>query len=188
MKTLTKLDLAQTILTAMPVLTIDSAKLAAERLCSELKEAIFARETIYIPKVCRINVTVKKERTVRNPKTGEQYMLPPIHSVTSGNSRNRIQSDKLTKSKLILNLKSAGYTLNDATKLVEIFYGFIAKVLTGHYRIEIRGLGVFSPRIFRARVVRNPKTGEALTCLNSIKVSFKCSVSLRKAMDKVYLC
>ena len=81
----------------------------------------------------------------------------------------------MKKSELILKLSSKfpSFKINDIEKIVNIFFSKITKSLSENKRIEIRGFGSFRIKENKARVARNPKTGE------SINVSAKKSVHFR---------
>ncbi len=187
MKTLTKAHLVQVLTASVSGLSLNQAKHAANDLILEFKSAIFRRETVYVPTTCRINVNVKPPRPGRNPKTGQECIIPSIHSITASDTGKGIQSDKLTKQALIDELATLTYTHKQAKEMVETFYAFISRVKDGNHKIELRGFGVFYPRINTNSYRHNPLTGERVYPGVRTKVAFKCSPSLRKAMDEEYL-
>ena len=187
MNTLTKDYLAGIIESRCHTLQGKDAMNAVTDLVNIVQASIFKREVIYIPKVCRISVSLKSERIGRNPKTLEPAVISARHAVTTGIIGNIVQSGKLIKSALISRLIDVEYSCKQATEITEAFYFMVEKVQSGDFRIEIRGLGVFYPRIYKSGTKRNPRTGESIQAEERVIVAFKCSPSLRKALDREYL-
>ena len=50
-------------------------------------------------------------------------------------------------------------------------------------RTEIRGFGVFSTKVQKARISRNPRTGEKVNTLEKKTISFKMSKDLFKKLN-----
>ena len=70
----------------------------------------------------------------------------------------------MTKSELIARLAEANPTLyhRDIEKLVNTVFDTITTALVEGNRVELRGFGAFSIRERKARLGRNPRTGEAV--------------------------
>lgn len=187
MQTLTKSDFAELILTKGITTSKFTAKQMAQDVVNLYKSAIFCRKTIYIPKLCRLNVIVKAARPGRNPQTGEAVTIARRHSITASNSGRGSMWNKLTKSATIRVLVTYSYTQLEAWKIIEAFYEMVRLVDAGTHRIELRGLGVFYPRTLAAGVKRNPKSGESIHKRASISVAFRCAPALRRAVDREYL-
>ena len=67
----------------------------------------------------------------------------------------------LTKEDLIREIsRVCDLTLTDSQEVLDGMFGGMVKALSGGDRIEIRGFGIFFSRDRRARIGRNPKTGE----------------------------
>ena len=78
----------------------------------------------------------------------------------------------MTKKALIDQIrKELGYTYDDTKKYVELFFCILTKYLKEGNRVEIRGLGVFTPTIFK----RNGK--------HFVRVNFKTSKVIMKALN-----
>ncbi|MBI3817661.1 MAG: integration host factor subunit beta [Planctomycetes bacterium] len=50
-------------------------------------------------------------------------------------------------------------------------------------RVQISGFGTFENRVRKARVGRNPKTGEAMPLAQSVSVGFRASTELKDAIS-----
>ena len=186
MSTLTKEYLSDSIFLSLE-LTAGKAKKATEDIISVIKKAIFDKKLVYIPNHMKIGSSIKGERPGRNPKTGKDALVTRRHSIRATRGTFKGMGNKLTKSGFVNSLVDIGYALSDATILVETFYGFVGEVKHSDTRIEIRGLGVFRSVYCKKSIRRNPSTGESVNSKAHYKPVFKCSDSLRKAMDKEYL-
>ena len=189
MKTYTKMDLTNLFIDDL-CMPKSLAKKVTEDVISTVTSALFERKWVYIPKLMRIVSTVKDERPGRNPKTGDYVLITSRHSVRASSSSHGIlcKHGKFTKNTFNKDMMDIGYSLKSATEVRDMFYKFISQIADGQTRIEIRGLGIFCTREkSEGRIKRNPKTGESAAKGLSYVTSFKCSDSLRKAMDKAYL-
>ena len=86
----------------------------------------------------------------------------------------------IVKSKLIKDLKKSypNFLTKDLEKLVDIILNEIKKTLKRGERVELRGFGVFSTNIQKARISRNPKTGEKIHTPEKKTIHFKMSKDL----------
>ena len=50
-------------------------------------------------------------------------------------------------------------------------------------RVELRGFGIFSSKIQKARISRNPKTGEKVNTTEKKTINFKMSKDLFKKLN-----
>ena len=68
----------------------------------------------------------------------------------------------IVKSKLLSQLKKSypNFLKKDLEKVVQIVLNEIKQALKRGDRVELRGFGMFSTNIQKARISRNPKTGE----------------------------
>ena len=68
----------------------------------------------------------------------------------------------IVKSKLLKKLSEAypNFLKKDLEKFTDIILNEIKQTLKRGERVELRGFGVFSTNIQKARISRNPKTGE----------------------------
>lgn len=76
-----------------------------------------------------------------------------------------------------------GLTQVDTKVIVECFLDSIARALTEGNNIEIRGFGRFKVRSRKARLARNPRTGEPVDVEAGIKPVFEASKELRKFLN-----
>lgn len=185
-KTLTKLDLREAIQQSCPDLSNVAAMQAVETVIGLFKSAIFNRNKVLLPMLGKIQSKIKVARPGRNPKTGETHEVAARHSITISTSGFNTATFGKTALVAVL-VKDHGYCKWDATAIAACFYNAVAAVTDGQHRVELRGLGTFYPRMLAGgRTSRNPKTGESVITTERIKVAFKCSPSLRKAMDRHY--
>tara|TARA_A100001011_G_scaffold308959_1_gene324817 strand:+ start:209 stop:502 length:294 start_codon:yes stop_codon:yes gene_type:complete len=71
----------------------------------------------------------------------------------------------------------------DLEKLVNIILKEIKVTLKRGERVELRGFGVFSTNIQRARISRNPKTGEKVNTPQKKTIHFKMAKDLFKKLN-----
>ena len=69
------------------------------------------------------------------------------------------------------------------TKFTEIVLGEIKKTLKRGERVELRNFGVFSTKLQKARISRNPKTGEKVSTPEKKTIHFKMSKDLYKNLN-----
>ncbi len=73
----------------------------------------------------------------------------------------------------------------DLEKFVNIIFDEIKHTLRRGERVEIRGFGVFSTNIQKARISRNPKTGEKINTPQKKSIHFKYAKEMfRKLNDE----
>ncbi len=186
MNTLTKQDLGDYIADALGM-SFPAADDAANLVVKIIKSAIFRREQIAIPRVMKITTIVKAARPGRNPKTGEDYVITPRHSIRASKASIGVAGKRFCKSDFVAELRKHTFTTEQANIIADTFYIFIDVITDGEHRVEIRGLGTFSSVTSAERMGRNPKTGETVIVASKIKPTFKVSPALRKAIDAEYL-
>ena len=71
----------------------------------------------------------------------------------------------------------------DLEKFVNIIFKEIKYTLKRGERVEIRGFGVFSTNIQKARISRNPKTGEKVNTPKKRSIHFKYAKELFKKLN-----
>ena len=71
----------------------------------------------------------------------------------------------------------------DIEKFVNIILKEIKETLKRGERVELRGFGVFSTNIQKARISRNPKTGEKVNTPKKKTIHFKMSKDLFKKIN-----
>ena len=80
--------------------------------------------------------------------------------------------------------KKCDVPVTDIKPIVETFLDEIIKVLSEGQRIEIRGFGSYNVKIRRARIGRNPRTGEVVDIPEYVAPCFKFSGDAQKTFDK----
>ena len=83
----------------------------------------------------------------------------------------------------ITNLNSSIYQ-KDATKIVNVFFNTIAKALSKEERVELRGFGVFDVKKRKARIARNPKTGDAVAVPAKNVPFFRMGKGMKDRLNK----
>ncbi len=71
----------------------------------------------------------------------------------------------------------------DLEKFVNIIFDEIKSTLRRGERVEIRGFGVFSTNIQKARISRNPKTQEKINTPKKKSIHFKYAKDLFKKLN-----
>ena len=86
----------------------------------------------------------------------------------------------IVKSKLLKHLSKnyPNFLKKDLEKLINIILKEIKKTLKRGERVELRGFGIFSTNIQKARISRNPKTGEKVHTPEKKTIHFKMSKDL----------
>ena len=91
----------------------------------------------------------------------------------------------IVKSKLLKKLSQnyPNFLKKDLKKLTEIILIEIKKTLKRDERVELRGFGVFPTKKQKARISRNPKTGEKVHAPEKKTINFKISKNLFKKLN-----
>ena len=91
----------------------------------------------------------------------------------------------IVKSKLLkqLSLNYPNFLKKDLEKFTNIILNEIKRSLKRGDRVELRGFGVFSSKIQKARISRNPKTGEKVDTPEKKTIHFKMSKDLFKKLN-----
>ena len=86
----------------------------------------------------------------------------------------------IVKSKLLKQSSNnyPNFLKKDLEKFTNIVLNEIKKALRRGDRVELRGFGVFSTNIQKARISRNPKTGEKVSTPEKKTIHFKMSKDL----------
>ena len=86
----------------------------------------------------------------------------------------------IVKSKLLKQLSQSypNFLKKDLEKFTEIILSEIKKTLKRGERVELRGFGMFSTNIQKARISRNPKTGEKVHTPQKKTIHFKMAKDL----------
>ena len=89
------------------------------------------------------------------------------------------------KSKLIRELKKSypNFLIKDLEKVISIILSEIKNSLKRSERVELRGFGVFSTKIQKESIRRNPKTGEKVNVPQKKTINFKMGKELFKKLN-----
>ena len=91
----------------------------------------------------------------------------------------------IVKSKLLSQLKKSypNFLKKDLEKVVSIVLDEIKQALKRGDRVELRGFGVFSTNIQKARISRNPKTEEKINTPEKKTIHFKMAKEMFKKLN-----
>ena len=91
----------------------------------------------------------------------------------------------IVKSKLLKELASnyPNFLKKDLEKLIGIILDEIKQALKHGHRVELRGFGIFSTNIQKARISRNPKTGEKVNTPEKKTIHFKMAKEMFKKLN-----
>ena len=91
----------------------------------------------------------------------------------------------IVKSKLLEQLanNSPNFLKKDLKKFTDIILTEIKQALKRGDRVEVRGFGMFSTNIQKARISRNPKTGEKVNTPQKKTIHFKMSKEMFKKLN-----
>lgn len=92
----------------------------------------------------------------------------------------------MIRSELIMRLAAQypGLTHQNATRVVDAIFGEITDALARGGRVEVRGFGSFSTTERRARIGRNPRTGDAVEVIEKRAIQFKTGKGLRDLINR----
>ena len=91
----------------------------------------------------------------------------------------------IVKSKILKQLSDnyPNFLKKDLEKFANIILNEIKKALKRGERVELRGFGIFHINIQKARISRNPKTGEKVNTPQKKTIHFKMSKDLFKKLN-----
>jgi len=91
----------------------------------------------------------------------------------------------IVKSKLLNQLKKSypNFLKKDLQKVVSVVLSEIKQALGRGDRVELRGFGMFSTNIQKARISRNPKTGEKVNTPEKKVIHFKMAKEMFKKLN-----
>ena len=91
----------------------------------------------------------------------------------------------IVKSKLLENLKKSypNFLRKDLEKFLSIVLYEVKHALKRGDRVELRGFGMFSTNKQKARISRNPKTGEKVNTPEKKSIHFKMSKEMFKEIN-----
>ena len=92
----------------------------------------------------------------------------------------------IVKSKLLKKLSEnyPNFLKKDLNKFTDIVLNEIKRTLKRGDRVELRGFGVFFTKLQKARISRNPKTGEKINTPEKKTIHFKMSKDLFKKLNE----
>jgi integration host factor subunit beta len=91
----------------------------------------------------------------------------------------------IVKSKLLKQLSDnyPNFLKKDLEKFSNIIFDEIKQALKRGDRVELRGFGIFSTNTQKARISRNPKTGEKVNTPEKKTIHFKMAKELFKKLN-----
>ena len=91
----------------------------------------------------------------------------------------------IVKSKLLKQLANnyPNFLKKDLEKVVSVILDEIKQALKRGDRVELRGFGIFSTNIQKARISRNPKTGEKVNTPKKKIIHFKMAKEMFKKLN-----
>ena len=91
----------------------------------------------------------------------------------------------IVKSTLLKKLKKSypNFLSRDLNLLVSLILIEIKQALKRGDRVELRGFGIFSTNIQKARISRNPKTGEKVNTPEKKTIHFKMAKEMFKKLN-----
>ena len=91
----------------------------------------------------------------------------------------------IVKSKILKQLTNnyPNFLKKDLEKFTNIILDEIKQALKRGDRVELRGFGIFSTNIQKARISRNPKTGEKVSTPKKKTIHFKMAKEMFKKLN-----
>ena len=91
----------------------------------------------------------------------------------------------IVKSKLLLQLKKSypNFLKKDLKKMVTVILDEIKQALKRGDRVELRGFGIFSTNTQKARISRNPRSGEKVSTPEKKTIHFKMAKEMFKKLN-----
>ena len=91
----------------------------------------------------------------------------------------------IVKSELLKQISDSypNFLKKDLGKFLDIFFDEIKNALKKDERVELRGFGIWSTNIQKARISRNPKTGEKVQTPEKKTIHFKIAKEMFKKLN-----
>ncbi len=91
----------------------------------------------------------------------------------------------IVKSELLKQISDSypNFLKKDLGKFLDIFFDEIKNALKKDERVELRGFGVWSTNMQKARISRNPKTGEKIQTPEKKTIHFKMAKEMFKKLN-----
>lgn len=155
---------------------------AFENTLKWLKTQFNQSRSFYLLKVGYLAVQDKSARPGRIPQTGDFRLVSARRSIRL--TKVKPKGERIDKGGFIKGTRrDLGFTRQQADAVYNVLVEMVHSVKEGHSRIEIRGFGGFYPRFIKAKVGRNPKTGESVMISEQVRVGFKCYPALHDAIN-----
>ncbi len=107
----------------------------------------------------------------------------PECAASEAQDRGLDVSHKLTKAQLALDIvTNCGFSQRESKRVLELILDAMVQALSRGERIEIRGFGTMATRIRKARVRRNPATGEKVEVPAKRVPYFRASKQLKEML------
>ena len=125
---------------------------------------------------------------LRNVQLEDDYLTLKLADLIKKKKKiNNWKRSKLAivKSKLLKQLSNnyPNFLKKDLEKFTNIILYEIKRALKRGDRVELRGFGIFSTNTQKARISRNPKTGEKVNTPEKKTIHFKMSKDLFKKLN-----
>ncbi|GEM_PF-98454 len=114
----------------------------------------------------------------RRPTTGDRCspLTPILRDVTGGVAMNKSDLIEVVAEKSALAKKKA-------EEVVDLIFRIMTQALAAGERIELRGLGSFTVKEYKAYQGRNPRSGESIAVKPKRLPYFKVGKDLRERVD-----
>jgi len=91
----------------------------------------------------------------------------------------------IVKSELLKQISDSypNFLKKDLEKFLDIFFDEIKNALKKGERVELRGFGIWSTNIQKARISRNPKTGEKVQTPKKKTIHFKIAKDMFEKLN-----
>ena len=92
----------------------------------------------------------------------------------------------MTRSELLERLFEEYPDLPETTlrRILDVFIDSIVEALEQGNRVELRGFGIFSPKLLKAKKERNPQTGEEVDVPEKYRVRFTAGKKMNAILNE----
>ena len=92
----------------------------------------------------------------------------------------------MTRSELLERLFEEYPDLPETTlrRILDVFIDSIVEALEQGNRVELRGFGIFSPKLLKAKKGRNPQTGEEVDVPEKYRVRFTAGKKMNAILNE----
>lgn len=98
--------------------------------------------------------------------------------------KTTVERSTMTKADIVENVyEKIGFSKKEASELVELVFGSLKNVLVEGDKVKISGFGNFLVREKRARIGRNPQTGDQITISARRVLTFRPSQVLKAILN-----